>query len=394
MYKKTVFAISVCLLSIAGVAQTSDISGVLQQIESNNKELQAYSDLMESRQLTLVSGNNLPDPIASAYYMPWGNHPGGSYTEFEVTQSFEFPTVYGTRRDLIEKQKIQMTIEYDMLRQDVLLPAKKYLLEVIYLNKKMAVEEMRSQKAKQVFDQVQELFDKEQVGILEVNKAKIAWMQEHFKVDQIENERENLLLLLKNMNGGNDVTFTQPDLAEDLNLGALDSIWEHRQAVDPALRIFKQKEEIALQQIELSKTKALPNLTAGFNYQGVSGLNYSGVYGGVSIPLWSSKNTVKAAEAHYLYQQSYSNVQLLQVYAAFRKQYNAYQILLRKFLEYQDTLGNLSSDALLLTAYELGEISFMDYYIELQFYRRAYDTMLEMENQLHQLNAEILKHQL
>ena len=394
MYKKTVFAISVCLLSIAGVAQTSDISGVLQQIESNNKELQAYSDLMESRQLTLVSGNNLPDPIASAYYMPWGNHPGGSYTEFEVTQSFEFPTVYGTRRDLIEKQKIQMTIEYDMLRQDVLLPAKKYLLEVIYLNKKMAVEEMRSQKAKQVFDQVQELFDKEQVGILEVNKAKIAWMQEHFKVDQIENERETLLLLLKNMNGGNDVTFTQPDLAEDLNLGALDSIWEHRQAVDPALRIFKQKEEIALQQIELSKTKALPNLTAGFNYQGVSGLNYSGVYGGVSIPLWSSKNTVKAAEAHYLYQQSYSNVQLLQVYAAFRKQYNAYQILLRKFLEYQDTLGNLSSDALLLTAYELGEISFMDYYIELQFYRQAYDAMLEMENQLHQLNAEILKHQL
>ncbi|RKZ58123.1 MAG: TolC family protein [Gammaproteobacteria bacterium] len=394
MYKKTVFAISVCLLSIAGVAQTSDITGVLQEIESNNKELQAYADLMESRQLALVSGNNLPDPVASAYYMPWGDHPGGSYTEFEITQSFEFPTVYGTRRDLIAKQKGQMAIEYDMLRQDVLLPAKKYLLEVIYLNKRMAVEEMRSQKARQVYDQVQELFDKEQVGILEVNKAKIAWMQEHFKVDQIENERENLLLLLKNMNGGNDVTFVQPAMAEDLNLDALDSIWEHRQAVDPALKKLKQQEVIALQQIELSKTKALPNLTAGFNYQGVSGVNYSGVYGGLSIPLWSSKNTVKAAEAHYLYQQSYSDVQLLQVYAEFRKQYNAYQILLRKFLEYQDTLGNLSSDALLLQSYELGEISFMDYYIELQFYRQAYDAMLEMENQLHQLNAEILKHQL
>ena len=134
MYKKTVFAISVCLLSIAGVAQTSDIPGVLQEIESNNKELQAYSDLMESRQLALVSGNNLPDPIASAYYMPWGNHSGGSYTEFEITQSFEFPTVYGTRRDLIAKQKNQMTIEYDMLRQDVLLPDKKYLLSVLDVN--------------------------------------------------------------------------------------------------------------------------------------------------------------------------------------------------------------------------------------------------------------------
>jgi len=394
MLKKTVFAISVCLISISVVAQTSDISLALSEIEGNNHELQAYSDLMASRQLTLASGNNLPDPVASAYYMPWGNHPLGSYTEFEITQSFEFPTVYGTRRDLIEKQKEQMAIDYDMLRQKVLLPAKKYLLEVIYLNKRIAVEEMRAQKAKQVFDQVQELFNKEQVGILEVNKAKIAWMQEHFKVDQIENEKENLLLLLKNMNGENDVNFVQPDQAQDLNLAALDSIWQYRQTVDPALKQLKQQEEIALQQIELSKTKALPNITAGFNYQGVSGLNYAGVYGGVTIPLWSSKNKVKAAEAHYQYQQSYSNVQLLQAYADFRRQYNAYQILLRKFLEYQDTLGNLSSDTLLLEAYALGEISFMDYYVELQFYRQAYDAMLEMENQLNQLNAEILKHQL
>ena len=110
MYKKTVFAISVCLLSIAVAAQDSDIARVLNEIEGNNKELQAYSDLMHSRQLELASGNNLPDPIASAYYMPWGNHPGGSYTEFEITQSFEFPTVYGTRRDLIEKQKGQMAL--------------------------------------------------------------------------------------------------------------------------------------------------------------------------------------------------------------------------------------------------------------------------------------------
>jgi len=394
MYKKTVFAISVCLLSIAGIAQTSTIAGVLLEIESNNKELKAYSDLMHSRQLALESGNNLPDPIASAYYLPWGSHPGGSYTEFEITQSFEFPTVYGTRRDLIEEQKEKMAIEYDMLRQDVLLPAKKYLLEVIYLNKRMAIEEIRGQKARQVFDQVQELFDKEQVGILEVNKAKIAWMQEHFKVDQIENEKENLLLLLKNMNGGNDVVFNQSILIDDLNLASLDSIWQHRITVDPKLIMLKQHEKIALQQIELSKTQALPNLTAVFNYQGVSGLNYSGIYGGVTIPLWSSKNKVKAAEAHYLYQQSFSSVQLLEVYAGFRKQYNAYQILLRKFLEYKDTLSNLSSDALLLEAYTLGEISFMDYYIELQFYRQAYDAMLEMENQLTQLSTEILKHQL
>jgi outer membrane protein, heavy metal efflux system len=394
VYKKTVFTISACLLSFAINAQNHDINSVLREIEENNKELQAYSDLMESRQLLLLSGNKLPDLFAAVYYLPWGDHFTGDYTEFQVTQSFEFPTVYGRRRDLIEKQNEQMDIEYDVLRQKVLLPAKKSLMELVYLYKREEIELLRTQKAQQVFNHVQELFDKEQVGILEVNKAKIAWMQEHFKVQQIESDRQNILLLLKNMNGGNEVTFDQHALVEDLHLAALDTIWQNRKLLDPTIKILKQQEEVALQQIKLSKSKSLPNLTAGYNYQGVAGLNYNGVYGGVSIPLWSSKNKVNAAEARHRSQQSFSNVQLLRSRAEFRKQYNEYQILLSKFLEYQGTLDGLSSDALLLESYELGQISFMEYYIELQFYRQAYDSMLQMENQLNQRKAQILKHQL
>jgi hypothetical protein len=87
-------------------------------------------------------------------------------------------------------------------------------------------------------------------------------------------------------------------------------------------------------------------------------------------------------------------VQFSIIYSGLRKQYNDYQTLFKKYFEYQNTLGNLNSDKLLFEAYELGEISFMDYYIELQFYRQAYDSMLEMETQLNQLRADILKHQL
>jgi outer membrane protein TolC len=287
-----------------------------------------------------------------------------------------------------------MELEYTLKKQEVLLPGKKYCLELIYLNKRMGVEQVRVRQAKRIFDQVQELFDKEQVGILEVNKAKIAWMQEQFKVAQIDSDKRNLLLLLKNLNGENEVTFDQLDFDDDLNLAALDSIWQNKQLTDPAIKILRQQEEVALQQIRLSKNKSLPNLTAGFNQQGISGSIYSGVYAGVSIPLWSNRYKVKAAEAHYQYQQSFSNVQSSTAYADFQKQYNEYQILLGKFQTYQSTLSEVSSDLLLLQAYELGEISFMEYYMELQFYRQAFDSMLEMEKQLNQLKAEILKYQL
>lgn len=394
MLKKIVFAFSVCLVSFKANGQNNDISRVLSEIEQNNKELQAYADLMESRQLTLKSGNSLPDLQAGAYYLPWGEHSTGNYSEFQVTQSFEFPTVYGIRRTLIDKQNNQMQLEYDALRQKVLLPAKIHMLELFYLHKRVQVEEIRVQQAKKVFEQVQELFDKEQVGILKFNKAKIVWMQERFKIEQLEIDKQNIFLILQNMNGGNEVTFHQSKYTEILNLATLDSIWRDKQTRDPAIRILNQQQEIALQQIKLSKNKSLPDLTFGFNYQGVSGFNYSGIYGGLSMPLWSSSNKVNAAKAQYQYQQSYSKAKSMRLYVDFQKQYNEHQLLLNKFQEYQSTLNGLNSDDLLFRAYELGEISFMEYYLELQFYQQAYDSMLKIENNLNQLKAKILKHQL
>lgn len=394
MLKIIVFAFSVFLVSFMVNAQTNDLSRVLSEIEQNNKELQAYANMMESRKLTLNSGNSLPDLQAAVYYLPWGDHNSGNYSEYQVSQSFEFPTVYGIRRTLIDKQNEQIQLEYDALRQKILLPAKIYMLELFYLNKRLEVEKIRVHQAKNVFEQVQELFDKEQVGILKLNKAKIVWMQEQFKIEQLEIDKRNIYLTLQNMNGGNEVALHQSKYTEILNLQALDSIWRNKQLRDPAIRMLNQQEEISLQEIKLSKSKSLPNLTLGFNYQGVSGFNYSGIYGGLSIPIWSSSKKVNAAEALYQYHQSYANVKSLRLYVDFQKQYNEYQLLLSKLQEYQSTLNGLNSDDLLFRAYELGEISYMEYYLELQFYQQAYDAMLKIENNLNQLKANILKHQL
>jgi len=394
MLNKIVFAFSVCLLSFAVNAQTNEITAILHEIEQNNKELQALTSLLESNQLKLKAGNNLPDPQARAYYLPWGEHNTGDYSEFQVAQSFEFPTVYGARSNLIDKKQRQIELAFASKRQEVLLAAKKAILELVFLNKKMAVEQRREKQAKMVVDQVQELFEREQIGILEVNKARIAWMQEQFKVQQIETNRRNIMLHLQNLNGGVEVTLNEPYYAVNLELTQMDSIWQNRQLADPTIKIMKQQEEITRQQIKLSKNESLPNLVAGFNYQGVSGANYSGVYGGLSIPLWSNRHKVKAAESKYQYQKSYSSVQLLTAYVDFQKQYNDYQILLSKFQEYQRTLTVLNSDALLFEAYELGEISFIIYYMELQFYRTAFDSMLDMEKQLNQLKAQIMSFEL
>ena len=394
MYKKVVFAFCGCLISLGTIAQNKEIEKVLQQVEQNNKELQAFASLIESKKLELKSSNNLPDPQFGAYYLPFGEHNTGDYSEFQISQSFEFPSVYSSRNELIKKKQTQLELEYASKRQAILLSAKEYCLELIYLDKKQNLEQKRVQQSKKVFNQLKELYKKEEVGILDFNKAKVAWMQEQFKVSKIEVEKKNILLLLRNLNGENPMDFTATNYTTPLSIMPIYSVWSKKMELDPTLNLLQQEEELALQKIRFNKQKSLPNLTAGFNYQGVSGSNYSGIYGGISIPLWSNKNKVKAAKANYNFQQLNTHSETLKVYAEFEKQYNGYQILLSEFQEYQATLNGLNSDALLLKTYELGEISFMEYYLELKFYQEAVNAMVEMERQVHQQKAEILKHQL
>jgi cobalt-zinc-cadmium efflux system outer membrane protein len=377
-----------------GFSQTKNIEELLNDIEQNNTELKGYQSFIESQQLENRSNNNLPDPQLSGYYLPFGDNSTGDYTEYQISQSFEFPTVYAARGKWNESKSQQLESAYANKRQEVLLKAKNTLIELAFLQKQKLIETERKTQSKQVFDQIQKLFDAEQVGILDLNKAKIAWIQEQFVVEHIESESQILLSQLKTLNGGNAIDGISTGILLPIEVGTVESLWQEKVANDPLLQELKTNEASSLQKIRLEKTKVLPNVALGYNYQGVSGSNYSGFYGGVSIPLWSSKNKVKAAEANYEYQQSNTEVITNSLYTQFQETYNRYELMLEKYNEYQTTMGNLNSDQLLFKAYMLGEYSFMDYYVELQFYRNASDKMLQMEKELQMLQAQLLKHQL
>jgi cobalt-zinc-cadmium efflux system outer membrane protein len=394
MSKNYVFALCVCLFSLSIQAQNNNIARVLAAVEQNNNELKALASMLESQKLELKSSNNLSNPQLEALFLPFGNHSSSDYSEFQISQSFEFPSVYVSRKNLIEKQQKDLDLAYLAKKQEVLLDAKKLCLEFMMLNKSLAIEQSRLEQSKKVFEQIKTLFEKEQVGILALNKANIAWLQEQFGVREIELKRQSLLEKLKMINGGSAIAINAIELVDNQELLGIDNIWSEKLRTDPSLISMQQKEGIALQKIKLSKNQSLPNINAGFNQQGFAGEYYSGIYGGITIPLFGNKNKVKAAKANFQFQHSYSIVHALKAKVAFKNQYNAYTLLLEKYNEYNQTLKGLNSEALLLKAYQLGEISFIEYYIELQFYQQAFDTMLDMEKHVNLQLAELLKHQL
>jgi cobalt-zinc-cadmium efflux system outer membrane protein len=394
MNKHIVSVICGCLFFMSSFSQTKNIEELLNQIEQNNTALKGYQSFIESQQLENKSTNNLPDPQLSGYYLPFGDNTTDAYSEFQIAQSFEFPTVYEARGKWNDLKSEQLQTAYAKKRQDVLLNAKEFLIELTFLQKQKVIETERRTQSKQVFDQIQELFNNEQVGILDLNKAKIAWIQEQFVVEQVESDIQILMSKLNTLNGDKPLDGLSTETIILKEVESIENLWQEKLANDPSLQELKANENTSLQKVKLEKNKVLPNVALGYNYQGVNGNNYSGFYGGLSIPLWSSKNKVKAAQANYEYQQSNTQAITTSLYSQFQETFSRYQLMRSKFIEYQSTMGNLESEDLLFKAYMLGEYSFMDYYVELQFYRNASDKMLQMEKELQLLQAQLLKHQL
>lgn len=394
MYKNIIFTLCGCLFFLHSYTQTKSVEQLLDEIEINNLELKGYQSFIESQQLENKSTNNLPDPQISGYYMPYGDNATVAYAEYQIEQSFEFPTVYAARGKWNDLKSQQIQTGYAKKRQEVLLKAQELLIELTYLKKLKAIEAERKIQTKQVFDQIQELFNKEQVGILDLNKAKIAWIQEQFVIEQYENEIQIIMSKLKTLNG--DKSFDDQSLETTIStvIGSVEDLWQEKLVNDPSLQELNANETASFQKVKLEKNKLLPNIEFGYNYQGIIGNNYSGFYGGLSIPLWNSKNKVKAAEANFEFQQSNTKVITTLLYAEYLETFNRYQLMLIRYNEYQNTMDNLESEALLFKAYMLGEYSYMDYYVELQFYRNSTYKMLQMEKELQLLEAQLLKHKL
>ncbi len=394
MTKYVIAAFCASILHLGTMAQTSAMEDVLQSIEVNNPRLKAYSAFLQKQVLANKAANNVEDPQASAFYLPFGEHPGPDYTEFQISQTVEFPSVYVARHQMNSEREEQLKVEFSKLRQDVLLKAQLLLYELVYLQKQQELAERRMAQGDSILGQTQTLFDKGQIGILELNKVKVAWLQGQFAVQEIETERQTIQKELQSLNGGTPLSYTSGSYPVSLQLLPVDSLWQQRLSNDAELLVQQKQEEVARQAIKVEKNKVLPDLTAGYNYQGVAGNNYSGIYAGLSIPLWGSRNKVKTAKAELEYREAQARSITSDLENQFRIDFQRYELLLKKFREYQQSLEGLNSEGLLLKSYELGEISFLEYYSEAEFYRTAIDKMLSIEKEMYQLRAKLLKHQL
>ena len=374
------YIILIAVLALTGpVAAQQPIDAVLQQIERNNTTLEALRKQTEADKLQNKTGITLPDPEVSFDYL-WADPSAiGNRKDFGVSQSFDIATIAGSRRRVADAQNGLLDVEYRAGRMAVLLEAKQACIQLIYYNALKAELEQRLAHAQAVADFYDRQLADGNANRLEVNKARLSLSAAQGELRRNEVERANLLSELQRLNGGEPIAFDQAVYAQPVLPQDFEAWYDEAAAANPALAYARQNVELKRREMKLGKLSGLPQISAGYMSELVPESNFRGITLGLSVPLWSNRNRVKQAKAAVVAAELQQKDATVQFYERLRNQYDRTLGLQRTAGEYRKALAELDNTQLLRRALDAGEISLLDYIVELGLYYTTVDEALAAE---------------
>jgi outer membrane protein, heavy metal efflux system len=394
MIKKHLFSLlHICIFHL-GVTAQNTIETILTSIKQNNKTLQASYQYWESQALRYKTGLTLANPNVSYDYMIGSPILAGNQTDISIAQSFDFPSVYAKRSQLSVQKMAQIDFQLAVVRQEILLEAKKVCIELVYRNKLQSELHRRKNNFGQLLEKFQIQLSKGEGSIMDVNKAQLQLIEINKKIQFNNSEIQQKKQQLTALNGGNTVEFNDTTYSLSVAFPSFEELEAEIERKDPIRKILEQQKNIAEQQVELSRSLALPKFELGYHYQGILGQRYQGAHLGLTIPLWENKNAVKAAVAENLFTDLNLQDHKNEHYFEIKQLYEKYTHLNTTLLEYQTVFTEFNHSLLLEKSLKLGKITALEYFMEVSYYYISYDGFLETEYQSQLVLAELTKYEL
>lgn len=392
--RRFIFTI-ICVVSVWTVSAQNRLDEVLRNVEVNNKELQANRQFVTAQKLESKIVNNLPDPSVTYSHL-YGNKEGMGFTgEFIASQAFDFPTLYVQRNKLSKIKGESWDRQSDEFRQQILLRAKEICLDLVLLNQQKSLLEIRRQNAEQLSALYEQRLRNGDANILETNKIHLELLNVRNEARMNEASRVAKLQELAILNGGVDIQF---DDTVYMQLEVPSSFVDLKQEVmssDRRLLALQSEKEAAQRQIKVNRTKGLPSFNLGYRMNPSSGGNrYNGFLVGISIPIFSNRNNVKQAKAQSLYADlQLDNAETI-VERDLLQLYNQAMALKTAIDEYSQVLKNQNNLALLNKAIQAGQISMIEYFVDVTTLYDSMQNHMRLQNEYQKVMAQLYKFKL
>ena len=380
---KRYIILAASLVAMSAMAQ-SPLDNILQSVAENNNSIKATQQDVSAAQTELSAENCLENTSFEFEYL-WAEKqvPGGNKYGFSIMQGFDFPTVYGQRRNLINAQNALGTSQINYVRQSVLLDARNLYIKIVYLNKQIEIVTEREYIARSLVDMYKTRLDAGDASRLDVNKVEIERLSQSSRLKMLINERNAAIADLVACNGGKVLPINATEIAQYPLIAmptSLDEVTAQWQEADANINMLRKQQQVAESFTAVSKEGWIPKFELGYKQAYEVGDMFYGLAVGVSLPLFKTSNEVKTAQARALSLSLQNEVANAELTAEVSQLYNE-ATTLKDALDDYTLLSEQNNRDMLLKALEAGQISLIEYMSDIAQLNEAEENRLMLEYQ-------------
>ena len=390
--KRQILSIAIALMALAPNIEANNIDYVLQQIKLNNTQLKALNAEIEAQTADIKSSNNLSDPTIDGAYL-FGVGSIGDKWELGVSQEFDWPGIYSARGKVNKARIEALAQSYAQKQIQIFSEARNICLEIICLNRRIKFENNILANLDSLYDKSLKGLEYGEISILDTNKLKI----ERLGVTQsIAGNKALLQAKIKQLEGlnGNIPLNEVASLSDypEQQLHSLDEYLSQMKASDPQLRQISSEIEASNKQVSVTRMQNLPKFSLGYRHVNEIGDHFNGVGVGLSIPVFENRGKNKAAKAQAIASQlSFDDVistRTAEITASHQK-----AVAVRQQLDgYRDALLKCNNIEILDKALYGGQISLINYLLELRYFIEAQNALIDIEFEYNTLITDLNKY--
>ena len=366
-------ALTVCSVS------ASDFDKVLNTVVSNNMALK-YADAENQAAIASLKSENTLDAPEIGFKSLWGAKGIGDKRNFSISQGFDWPGVYTARREAIRKSQAAMQYLQESAMIEARQEVRLLLIDIIYAKQRIAATEKICDGLSSLQKTFRKAVDEGNETKLDYNKSVIEKIAAERELKTLRGEYAAMLASLRAMNGGKDVedlVASVGNVYPEVDLASLRPDVENIRAKDPAIAAMKADAEVQKSLLKVEKRSLLPGFTLGYSHEWEMGDRFNGFSVAVSLPFITGNKKVKASRLQVRASEMQQEMELIRLSAAMSGDYEK-ALQYRELLDqYEDIMNDNSDFELLKKAFDGGQINFLSYMQELNYFLAARRDFLE-----------------
>lgn len=389
--------IAIAFTGIAlSIGAQSPFDQALDLLVGNNLAPKAEALRLESQAEALRGDNQLAGPEVE-YTKVWGNNAeiGDKWT-LSVSQGFDWPGVYAARREAIRNSETAAQYLREATMLDTRAEGRQLLIDLIHARQTV---DMQTELANRV-DALEELYRKgAEEGTetrLDYNKTRLERIAVHRELHSSQAQYQAIVSQLSSFASGRDVdriiTLAGTDYpAVPASVATPDMATLTQR--DPAYQAALANAETSRSMAKLERRSRLPGFSIGYEHETEIGGGFNGFAIAVTLPSWGRNHKSKAAELEAQAAVWDAEMALTKRQAQMSGDAMRLKALREVIDEYEPVINDKSNLELLTKALNAGQITYLTYIEEVNYFISAHRDYLDALYDYHTILASMMRYE-